>query len=345
MSALAVSAEFALHEIETGFPRRFDPWRAQMRTASHVWLREQRLMSPDQARIHAEDLRYPDFAAGCYVDGPAPVLSAISDFMIWFFVLDDQHNRDIAHRRHDAWARRSDTLRAAVETPRVHMRHPDPLVAAFADGVCRLYSHLGDRWNARFARHFRPVLDAYEQEFRHRMTGTVPTVAEYLSLRRNTFAHWLWLDLLELTAQYELPPDVQDSDAYRRAGLASQDFCAWYNDLCSLPKELAAGELHNLGICLIHHKGLTRRQATARTRLMVRTRINDFLDAERDVTDLVAGAAPELRAAVRSCLFNMRNWMSSAYWFHHESGRYRVAAWRNPSVPPYVSDLEVPDGE
>lgn len=327
--------------IEAEFPRRFDPNRVRVGTAAHAWLREQRLMPWDRARELAESLRYSDLVAGYYVGGPEPVLSAITDFSCWFFVWDDQHDRDIAQRRVDGWARRSDLLRAATETPRSYLAHPDPLVAAFADSVCRLCAHLGDRWNARFARHFHGVIDAYEQEFDNRVTGTVPTLADYLELRRHTFGHRVWLDLLELTAQHELPPEIRDNAAYRRAGLASQDFSAWYNDLCSLPKELAAGDVHNIGISLMCHEGLTERQACKETLRMVCGRISEFVEAEQEVVDVVTVAAPDLQAAVSSCLFNMRNWISSVYWFHHESGRYRVDAWEDPALPPYINDLVV----
>ena len=46
----------------------------------------------------------------------------------------------------------------------------------------------------------------------------------------------------------------------------------------------------------------------------------------------------ELSAAVRACLGNMRNWFSSVYWFHHESGRYMVDSWDDRSTPPYVNN-------
>src|SRR5437763_366935 len=113
MNELAVAAELGLQEIEAGFTRRFDPHRAQVRVSSHAWLRKQRLMPTDRVCEQAEDLRYSDLVAGYYVGGPAPVLSAITDFSCWFFVWDDQHDRDTAHRRDHAWARRSDALRAA----------------------------------------------------------------------------------------------------------------------------------------------------------------------------------------------------------------------------------------
>ncbi len=34
----------------------------------------------------------------------------------------------------------------------------------------------------------------------------------------------------------------------------------------------------------------------------------------------------------------MRNWFSSVYWFHHESGRYMVDSWDDRSTPPYVTN-------
>ena len=49
------------------------------------------------------------------------------------------------------------------------------------------------------------MIEAYDREFRNRTDGTVPTVEEYLELRRLTFAHWIWTDLLEPSAGSELP--------------------------------------------------------------------------------------------------------------------------------------------
>lgn len=149
--------------------------------------------------------------------------------------------------------------------------------------MVRLYSFLTKKWNARFARHFHAVIEAYDREFRNRVNGTVPTVEEYLELRRLTFAHWIWTDLLEPSAGCELPTAVRNHFAYRRAALLSQEFAAWYNDLCSLPKEIAGDEVHNLGISLIHHEGLTLEEAVQDTRRRIEECITEFLDAENDL--------------------------------------------------------------
>ncbi len=301
-------------------------------------------MPADKVEEYADGLCYTDLMAGYYVGAADEVLQAIADYSAWFFVWDDRHDRDIVHGRPAAWRRLRFRLHAALDSPRDHLHHEDPLVAGFADSMVRLYSFLPRTWNARFARHFHEVIEAYDREFRNRVEGIVPTVEEYLALRRRTFAHWIWTDLLEAGAGCELPDPVRTHPAYRRAALLSQEFAAWYNDLCSLPKEIAGDEVHNLGISLIAHEGLTLEEAVAEIRRRVEECIAEFIVAEQDALRLSDELADgtvhgkELSAAVQACVRNMRNWFSAVYWFHHESGRYRVDSWDDRSTPPYVDN-------
>ncbi|GGY89390.1 Epi-isozizaene synthase [Streptomyces poonensis] len=301
-------------------------------------------MPADKVAEHADGLCYTDLMAGYYMGAPDEVLQAIADYSAWFFVWDDRHDRDVVHGRRTAWRRLRTRLHAALDSPRDHLHHRDPVVAGLADSLLRLYSFLGRKWNTRFARHFHEVIDAYDREFHNRTRNVVPTVEEYLELRRLTFAHWIWTDLLEPSAGRELPTAVRKHRAYRRAALLSQEFAAWYNDLCSLPKELAGAEVHNLGISLIHHQGLTPEEAVENVRWRVEKCITEFIDAEKDVVRFADSLndgtlrGRQLRAAVRACVGNMRNWFSSVYWFHHESGRYMVDDWDDRSTPPYVSN-------
>lgn len=301
-------------------------------------------MPADKVERHADGLRYTDLMAGYYTEAPDEVLQAIADYSTWFFVWDDRHDRDIVHGRRTAWRLLKERLHAALDDPAGHLGHEDPVVAGLADSVRRLYGFLPGTWNARFARHFHAVIEAYDREFHHRTEGIVPTVGEYLELRRLTFAHRIWTDLLEPGAGCELPDAVRKDPAYRRAALLSQEFAAWYNDLCSLPKERAGGEVHNLGISLIAHEGLTPEEAIVEVRRRAEKCVGEFLDAEQDALRFADGLddgtvrGKETSAAVRVCVGAMRNWFSSVYWFHHESGRYRVDSWDDRSTPPYVDN-------
>ncbi|WP_369261952.1 epi-isozizaene synthase [Streptomyces sp. R35] len=343
-TAVAVPPALSLPVIEAAFPRQLHPYWPRLQEKTRTWLLEKRLMPADKVEEYADGLCYTDLMAGYYIGAPDEVMQAIADYSAWFFVWDDRHDRDVIHGRTDAWRRLRFQLHAALDSPRSHLHHRDPLVAAFADTMVRLYSFLSKKWNERFALHFHAVIEAYDREFRNRSSGTVPTVEEYLELRRLTFAHWIWTDLLEPSAGYELPAVVRNHPAYRRAALLSQEFAAWYNDLCSLPKEIAGDEFHNLGISLIHHEGLTLEESVVEVRRRVEECINEFLVAELDVLRLadtladgtVRGNAASI--AVTACLGNMRNWFSSVYWFHHESGRYMVDNWDDRATPPYVNN-------
>ncbi|WSQ11732.1 terpene synthase family protein [Streptomyces sp. NBC_01231] len=343
-TAIAVPPSLALPVIEAAFPRQLHPYWPRLQEKTRTWLTEKRLMPADKVSEYADGLCYTDLMAGYYLGAPDEVLQAIADYSAWFFVWDDRHDRDIVHGRPAAWRQLRFRLHRALDSPRDHLHHEDPLVAGFADSVVRLYSFLPRTWNARFARHFHEVIEAYDREFRNRTEGIVPTVEEYLALRRLTFAHWIWTDLLEPSVGRELPAQVINHPAYRRAALLSQEFAAWYNDLCSLPKELAGDEVHNLGISLIKHDGLTLEEAIAEVRRRVEECVTEFIVAERDALrlsdDLADGTVrgKELSAAVEACVSNMRNWFSTVYWFHHESGRYRVDSWDDPSTPPYVNN-------
>ncbi|MFI9821006.1 epi-isozizaene synthase [Streptomyces sp. NPDC052013] len=343
-SAIAVPPSLSLPLIEAAFPRQLHPYWPTLQENTRAWLLEKRLMPADKVAEYADGLCYTDLMAGYYIGAADEVLQAIADYSAWFFVWDDRHDRDIVHGRPNAWRRLKDLLHTALDRPGDHLGHTDPLVAGFSDSVLRLYAFLPGSWNDRFAGHFHEVIEAYDREFHNRTHGVVPTVGEYLELRRLTFAHWIWTDLLEPSAGYELPVAVRENPAYARAALLSQEFAAWYNDLCSLPKEIAGNEVHNLGISLITHEGLTLEEAIVEIRRRVEECITEFLDAESDalrfadtLDDGTVGGK-ELSGAVRACLGNMRNWFSSVYWFHHESGRYMVDSWDDRSTPPYVNN-------
>lgn len=342
---VTIPEELSIPLIEAQFVRcRHREWQG-LRNRSHDWSVRLGLMSADIAHVHANGLRYTDLVAGYYVGAPTAALQVISDFSIWFFIWDDHHGAYARNHADQRWARLRDALYVVLDKPSDFARDSNPLLAGFADCVLRFGKQLSRDWNRRFAMHFHAVIDGYDQEYRERTVGYVPLVDDYLQLRCQTFGYLVWLDCLELAAGKELLPEVIAWDEYRRAGFASQEFSGWYNDLCSLPKELASGELHNLGISLIHHRGLSRSQALAEVRDLTTQRVQDFILAEEAVLCRLSreGLSTEVDAAVRHCLFNMRNWISSVYWFHHESGRYQIDEWADRALPPYICDFQYRD--
>ncbi|GAB2706994.1 terpene synthase family protein [Nocardia thraciensis] len=331
-----VPAALRVPVVEDQFVRQWHRYRWALRRTTMRWMSDQGLLPDTVADTYTDDLLcYTDLISGYYVGESESVVQAIADFSVWFFLWDDRHSLFARRRADQQWWELSTTLRQALHRPPHYRHHPDPLVAAFADSAGRFFGHLEPAWDDRFTEHMNGIFDAYDREYRNLTNNSIPTVAEYLQLRRWTFGHDVWIDLLELTAGHTLPPSIRMHDVYRIAAHSSQEFASTYNDLCSLSKEVSVGDIHNLGISLMHHQGLDTRRATAAVRDHADNCVRRFLDAESRIPSLwrTAGSSGE---AVRSCVFNMRNWISSTYWFHHESGRYRTQEWPDPAWPPYI---------
>ncbi|MFF4576467.1 multidrug MFS transporter [Streptomyces sp. NPDC001410] len=332
------SSTIEVPEIQVPFPLNRHPDYDHVRNRTYQWAVERGIMTADAARDHLDGLRYTDLITGYYVGAPLPALCAINDFSVWFFAWDDRHDRDAVHGRTAAWYALQYALGETLRAPDRHTGHDEPLVAGFADCVLRLQERLGSGWAERFASHFCRTIAAYGREFHNRTSGRIPSVAEYLSLRRHTFGMGVWLDCLELAADRVLPETVRLSEPYREAGWACQEFAAWFNDLHSMAKEAAVRDVHNLGILLAREAGVSLREGARLLAACLRARVRDFERAEQGVC-LLAERLPELeREAVQSCLYNMRNWISSVHWFHYRSTRYQIAAWADPTAPPYVHD-------
>lgn len=313
--------------IERSFERRFDPHRRALHAHCVRWIGEQSLAPAGSPPADLRALRYPDLVAGYYVGAPPAVLEAIAGLSVWFFVWDDRHDEDARRLRRAAWARLRDALCAVLASPRARVADAEPIVGALSDCIVRIRARLGDAWNRRFTGHLRQMIDAYDDEFRARLAARIPTRDAYMRLRERTFGCEVWLDCLELAAGRALPDAVRAAPPYRLAGRASQQFAALYNDLCSLRKEREAEEIHHLGISLMHHERISLRAAMREMHALASAQVERFPAGQAEPLRFVAasGAPPEIAAAARHCAANMGNWISSVYWFHHESDRYGTA--------------------
>lgn len=87
-----------------------------------------------------------------------------------------------------------------------------------------------------------------ETAYQHR--GDCPTVSEYVKMRSVTGGLDILTFVLAALDGIRLPKSLLADPAIRRLTDASHNVCCWHNDLVSLNKELASGEVHNLILVL-----------------------------------------------------------------------------------------------
>jgi len=191
------------------------------------------------------------------------------------------------------------------------------LCASLVDVWRRTATRLGSTWRDRFTGHVGEYLAGNVWEAGNRMAGRVPTVHEYVDMRRHSAATEMFFDLIEVYRGAELPGAVWQEPAFRALRRHADNAVAWFNDLVSWPKELSCGETHNLVLVMRH-----RRQLPISDAVQV---VADYCD--REVRAFVAERAALPQAytelpSVIGVISDLANWIRGNADWSQESGRY-----------------------
>jgi hypothetical protein len=217
-----------------------------------------------------------------------------SDWISWLFLLDDQLDEGTLGR--DPVAARA-FLRPLAELldENLSIRLPGegPFRAVLRDVWSRIVPVTSPTWHARFKRHMADYLDGCVWEAVNRASGRVPGSAEFPAYRRRAGAIWPSLDLLEFVARAPLPDSVYSRPLFVELRRAAADVVCWTDDVLTVDKERARGDVHNLVIVLQHSTGCTAGDAMARAAYAIDSRLADFLECERRLPDLLGPREPE----------------------------------------------------
>ncbi|GAA3367128.1 hypothetical protein GCM10020367_68720 [Streptomyces sannanensis] len=183
-----------------------------------------------------------------------------------------------------------------------------PAAAALEDLWQRTAVGTVPDWRRRFAASYASFAEATCEEARWRETGYMPSVQEYVRLRRRTIT----VAPLLLVAQRCLSawPDAE--------GLHDicADVVAWTNDLFDAGSE-QAGQVGLVDV-LARERGVDRGEAAETARAMIEERLDDF---DGLAGQLAAGWCVE---GARSRVETVRTFLDGAVAWQYESRRYRA---------------------
>lgn len=125
------------------------------------------------------------------------------------------------------------------------------------------------RWQEALLDNIEEWLHACEREARHRISGYIPSTADYLPLRRATSAFEVGLACSEIVQDREMPPAVRSHRMVRR--LEELGFFVIFaeNDLAGLDGDEADQVPYNLVRAIRHEMGCSRAEAIERVERQV----------------------------------------------------------------------------
>jgi hypothetical protein len=307
------------------FPVRLNPAAERSRQHTLRWLRRFGMVSGDSSAAEYDTLRLERLMAYFYPDVPAADLDLAADFNAWFFVFDDQFDGELG-RRPDAVARVVESVVRAMDENGRAPRAGDatPLTAGFRDIWDRATAGTPVAWRRRFRAHWRAYLRAYGWEARNRTGTSLPPLGDFLLGRRDSIGVQPCLDFHERCGGYALPHALHSGRALAEMRRITADVVIFVNDIVSVDKELAVGDVNNSVLMLRHGLGCGLDEAVRRIALTSNSRVEQFLRIAAGLPAMLAvhDVPPPERKQVLHYVDGMRNVMRGTLEWSLETTRY-----------------------
>ncbi|MFD7003201.1 hypothetical protein ACFWA5_44880 [Streptomyces mirabilis] len=257
----------------------------QARRRSVRWATVHGLLQPSEAAIDSFlTMGLAEVSAGFSPKAGGPDLDVMTDVVTWTAVCDDffdgaeKDDPAVTAAAVSALASvtgsvtGSDGIRALRAAP----ADVEALAGATADLWTRMRALMSPQWRARAGHNWRCFLHSFLVEANARRAGTVPVLADYLVLRRETTAMYVYLDAAERTGRYEVPERVLADPVLRRLGLLQTDTIVHCGDVHSVEHAEALGDTHNLVFVLERGTGRPRTEVIGEIRGRIRVLAGEF---------------------------------------------------------------------
>jgi 5-epi-alpha-selinene synthase len=288
-----------------------------------------RLVRSPAAQQRFLTAQYWVLIAYAYPTAPFTDLALANDWNCWGFLLDDIDDDSALARKPEALQGMfADILR--VLQGDTSAMHGGPLIDGLRDVWGRLTALTTLEWRRRFQATLGAGLAAYHWEAANRAGKIIPDRATYLAQRRQTGGWLTDAALVDVVERFTVPDDFLRHPIIAQLLEAANNAICWANDLYSLEKEIARGDVHNLVLVLQHEEGCALPDAIARVAALHDDEVRRFEALAQAVPRFGDERDRMATAYIRFC----QNFMSGNIAWSRQSGRYRAVAASAPGTPP-----------
>jgi hypothetical protein len=316
MRALAVSIL-----TEPPFPSRVNAHRDEIGAQSARWAAEFGLVpGPDAAR-RLDRANAADLAGRACPDADPEHVALLTDLITWLFAFDDSCDDDGLGADPGLLApvvsRLLDVLdRLGTPAPAGLLEATGPTGLALHDLCRRLRAHGRPELLLRFAGQLRSYLLSLLWEAANRQRRRVPTVAEYVQMRRHTGAVHPSFTLTDVAHGGAGTDQRADPELSRLEELAA-DLVCWCNDVFSWAKERhQEHDGHNLTAVIVGETGQDEEAALADAAARFNAGLIEYLRLEQRLLE-------RDDPAVRRFVTARRCWVRGTYDWSLAARRYQ----------------------
>ena len=263
---------FVLPEVKLPFSTAIHPRYAEIQGATELWCRKFDLLRSPTVRAKFHALGYGRVMSTLLPNAPFAGLALVADWNSFFFIADDQQNNAVRTERTRAYEDLVDGMRAVISgRSRSAQAGNHPLLSALGDLLERTLPDRPAYWVTRFCRNLDAWLAGHLTENAYRVSGTVPTVEGYISVRRDASTVFPTLDLVEVIEGASISDALYESDHFRTLLLGTADIMCWVNDVHSLHME--RDDPINFVTVLAHHEKIGTQSAIDAVTARIQARV------------------------------------------------------------------------
>ncbi|MGH8562586.1 MAG: terpene synthase family protein [Gammaproteobacteria bacterium] len=331
--------DFVIPQLYCPFRPEVNPHVETVEEHTLAWARRFSLAKDESGYERLRKTKPAKLAARTYTSASLDELAIGSDWNTWLFSIDDECDETgIGKRPERLKALHAQCLEVLSGQAPEHVSNrsrprpgrPDvPLILALDELRGRMQNLMPRAWMDRFAVSVSEYFEASVWESENRERGAWPDSVTYSRMRPYTGAVYTVINLIDMTEAHTLPLVVREHPCYRRLMLITCNVVCWCNDLISLRKERAHGDIHNLALILQHEGHITLQAAVDRAARLIEREVKDFMVLQNDLPSF----GPEVDGIVRRFVVGMGAWIRGNLDWSYESGRYQVAAEERIAVP------------
>ncbi|KAF8175504.1 isoprenoid synthase domain-containing protein [Mycena galopus ATCC 62051] len=236
-------------------------------------------------------------------------------FLLWLFAADDVFDDASASTEEDCnqHERHMEASLAVLRDPEAATT--DPYSMMFQDVVKRLKS---TATKGNFERFFQGYLihqKATIEQSRFRSLVLLPSIEEFVHMRRGTISGNMCLSTVEYALDIDLPDHVFDDPVLKGMSFALHDIMAWPNDLYSFNKEQAQGDFENLVCVVMAEKNLGVQDSVDFVGNMLGRSIAEYAELKQKLPSFGPQVDAELTRYLTGCEFFTQGalrWYSSS---------------------------------
>jgi 5-epi-alpha-selinene synthase len=311
--------EFILPELYCPFPSQINNYTDVLEDCAIEWVLDFNLLTNESSYRRFCKSKFFLLTASAYPDSQIEELKIINHWISWLFIWDDQCDMSDLGKQPEVLENFHKRFLEILSGSEIKS-NDIPLGRALNDLRQRMLERGSAEWFHYFVRSVESYFNGCVREANNRIQGIVPDIESYEMLRRLSGAMYSVFDLIEFSNQWMLPSYLREDNIVKKLKYMANNIVCWSNDLVSVSKEMASGDVHNLVLVLYYQQHISIDKAIKRAVEIHNNEVLAMINLEASIPSY----GQEVDKEFAKYISGIHAWISGNYNWGSQSARYQT---------------------